>query len=148
MRIFTEDGTEILYYASHAVKNMLGPRFLYEFENVLVSYAEPMIPESENRIVAVFLDGKIKDYGGPNHGSMRKLWTVIEAIRGNGIIPCGLESANAYTLCINRAQESMPNIVNFPSELIRKEGEPELVWVEGLEYKDEICRLFYMRGGF
>jgi len=133
MRILTEDGAEILYYASHAVKNTLGPRFIYEFDNVLVAYAEPNIPQSLNKIVAIFPDGKVKDYGSPEHGSIQKLWVVIDAIRGDAVVPCSIESAMAHTMCINGAQESMSCIVNFPHELIRKDGEPELIWVDGLE---------------
>jgi len=133
MRILTEDRVELLYYASHAVKDTLGPRFIYEFENAIVAYCEPEITESINNLVAVLPDGKIKEYGSPDHGSIQKLWIVIDAIRGNGTIPCTIETAMSHTLCINGAQESMPCIINFPPELIRKEKEPELIWVDGLE---------------
>lgn len=133
IRVLTQDNVEILFYASHAVKSLFGPTFLYEFEDAIVAYNEPSFPESSNKLIARFRDGRVKDYGSPNHQSIRKLWVTIDAIRGLSNIPCPLESAKAHTLCINGAHDSMPEIVNFPDKLIRREGNPVINWVEGLE---------------
>ncbi len=133
IRVLTDANAEILFYASHAVKNLFGPAFLYEFEDAMVAYNEPGLPESSNKLVARFKDGRLKEYGSPEHGSVRKLWVIMDAIRGLTSIPCPLESAKAHTLCINGAQDSMPDIVDFPSEFIRREGDPVINWVEGLE---------------
>jgi len=139
IRILTENGAEILFYASHAVKNLFGPIFTYEFESAIVAYNDPAIPESTNKMVARFKNGNIKEYGSPDHGSIRKLWKTIDAIRGKDIIYCPLESAVAHTLAINGAQESMPEIVEFPEKMIKREGEPVLNWVEGLEEVLKYC---------
>lgn len=133
IKIITDVGAEILFYASHAVKNLLGPVFLYEFEDAIVAYNDPDLPQSSNRLIARFKSGKIKEYGTPNHGSMRKLWVTIDVIRGLDKNPCPLESARSHTLCINGAQESMPDIIEFPEEIIRREGDPIINWVDGLE---------------
>lgn len=133
IKIMIDVGAEILFYASHAVKNLFGPIFLYEFEDAIVAYNEPSFPESSNKLIARFKDGRIKEYGTPNHGSIRKLWVIMDVIRGLGNNPCPLESAKAHTLCINGAQDSMPDIVDFPNEIIRREGDPIINWVEGLE---------------
>jgi hypothetical protein len=64
---------------------------------------------------------------------MYKLWTVIDAIRNGTPVPCPPEAALPHTLCINGAHQSMPNIVDFPSELIIKEGRPVITHVKALE---------------
>ncbi|MCX7796468.1 MAG: Gfo/Idh/MocA family oxidoreductase [bacterium] len=139
IRVLTEDRVEILFYATHAVRNQVGPIFIYEFESAIVAYNEPTIPESTNKLIARFKDGNIKDYGSPNHSSVRKLWKTIDAIRGKDIVYCPLESAMAHTLTINGAQESTPEIIDFPEEIIRREGDPVLNWVEGLEETLKYC---------
>lgn len=139
IRVLTEDNAEILFYATHAVKNLFGPIFTYEFESATVVYNDPNIPESANKIIAIFKNGTVKEYGSPNHGSVRKLWETVFSIRGKDIIYCPLESAMSHTLTINGAQESTPNIVEFPKEIIKKEGEPVLNWVEGLEEALKYC---------
>jgi predicted dehydrogenase len=133
MRISTGNGAEILFYASHAVKESIGPMFCYEFENASVYYNHPSFPKSIDHIVAVFRNNRIKDYGRPDHHGMYKLWTVIDAIRNGTPVPCPPEAALPHTLCINGAHQSMPNIVNFPSELIIKEGQPAITHVKALE---------------
>lgn len=139
IRVLTEDKTEILFYATHAVKDQLGPIFVYEFESATVAYNDPTIPESANKLIARFKDGYIKDYGSPNHSSIRKLWKTIDAIKGRDIVYCPLESAIAHTLTINGAQESTQDIVEFPEEIIRRDGEPVLNWVDGLEEAFKYC---------
>lgn len=143
IRVLTEEKAEILFYATHAVKNQLGPIFIYEFESAMVAYNEPTVPESANKLIARFKDGTIKEYGTPNHSSVRKLWKTIDAIRGKDIIYCPLESAMSHTLAINGAQESTPEIIDFPEEIIRREGDPLLNWVEGLE---EVFKGCYREG--
>ncbi|MDK2903429.1 MAG: hypothetical protein PWQ93_1348 [Clostridiales bacterium] len=133
MRIFADNGTEILFYASHAVKESIGPMFCYEFKNASVYYNHPSFPQSADHIVAVFKDNHIKDYGRPDHQGMYKLWTVIDAIRGGTTVSCPPEAALPHTLCINGAHQSMPDIVDFPSELIIKEGQPAITHVKALE---------------
>lgn len=131
MRIKTKRA-EVLFYASHAVKERLDPVFEYQFEKAIVVSNHPSYPESFENIVVVYPDGRREIYGPTDHGSMRKLWVVIDAVRGKEEIICTLESAMAHTLVINGAHESMPNIKDFPEELKRVEGTPPLVWVEGL----------------
>lgn len=143
IRIITEGSTEVLFYASHAVKESVGPQFCYEFENGLVAYCDPEFPESANNMIAFLADGSTKSYGNPEHNSIEKLWIVIDAIRNHGTIPCGLEAAYAHTLCINGAQLSMPDIADFSPEQIVKEGEPALIWVKGL---NEVLRQCYATG--
>lgn len=131
MRIRTKSA-EILFYASHAVKEKLDPVFEYKFEKATIVSNHPDHPESFEKIVVVYPDGSKEIYGPTDHGSMRKLWVVIDAVRGKEETICTLESAMMHTLVINGAHESMPKIKDFPTDLKRVEGTPPLVWVEGL----------------
>jgi len=133
MRVYTENEAEILFYASHAVKENVEPMFCYEFGNGTVYYNNPSVVDSNEHIVAVFTDGRIKDYGKPQHQGMYKLWSTIDAVRGKTSVICPPEAALPHTLCINGAQLSMRDITIFPDEWIIKEGEPTLIHVKGLE---------------
>ena len=129
MRCVTDGGAELLYYVSHAVENERGPDFIYEFENASVCY-EGRGSTIETR----FDDGSTKSYGDPSENVENKLWDSMKAVHGAKTIVCGPEAASSQTLCMNGMQESMPEIVQFPKDLIRIEGEPgkRLAFVEGL----------------
>jgi len=129
MRCLTDSGAELLYYASHAVENDRGPDFIYEFENASVHYAG-----RGSAIEARFADGSTKGYGDPFENVENKLWDSMKAVRGAEAIVCGPEAASSQTLCMNGMQESVPEIVEFPKDLIRIEGGPgkRLTFVEGL----------------
>lgn len=143
IRAETKEGIEIIFYATHAVNVRFKPQFRYKFENADVVFADPDIPESRDDIVALFHDGRVKTYGNPDDNVTRKLWMAIDAVRGNSNIVCGLEAASSHTICINAAQESMPEIVNFPQELVKVDKEQEVTWIEGLE---ELLKASFAKG--
>jgi predicted dehydrogenase len=117
-RVAVEGGTEILFYASHAIANNRGPEFIYEFENATVRYGN-----GSKTIVAEFADGTTKDYGDPQANIPKKLWDSVAAVRGADSISCGPEAACVHTLVMNGIQESMPEIVEFPSDMVSRVGE-------------------------
>lgn len=131
IRAYTEEGAELLYLGSHAIKEQLDPVFHYQFENATVVFGDPDIEETSSNIVAFFNDGTKKNYGNPFEDVMRKLWIAVDAVRGEAQIPCGLEAASSHVICINAAQESI-NPVVFPSNIVKREEEKKLTWVEGL----------------
>ncbi len=131
IRVYTEEGVELLYLGSHAIKDRLDPVFHYEFENATVVFGDPDNEETSTDIVAFFKDGTKKSYGDPFEEVIRKLWLAVDAVRGEAQIPCGLEAASSQVICINAAQEST-NPVEFPSDIIRRLEEEKLTWVEGL----------------
>lgn len=133
-RIYTAAGVELLYLASHATQELQEPIFTYEFEEATVTFGQ-----ESAEIVAVFRDGRRKVYGDPFKGLYNKLWRTVEAVRDGREIPCGLKAASSHTICINGMQESMPEICEFPQELIRKTGEPKLTWVQGLAEEFRAC---------
>lgn len=130
VRIFTEEGVELLFYVTHAVTETVNPTFCFEFEKARVVYG-PLEGESDN-ILAVFNDGTCKVYGNPEKEKIKKLWMTIEAVKGIQHVVCGIEAATSQTLCINGMQESVPRIPYFPGNLIKYDENTKVTWVEGL----------------
>jgi len=121
LRITTADGVELLFVVSHATAERVDPTFSYEFEGGTVEFAGA--PDGE--IVARMTDGTTINYGSPNAERDAKLTLTIDAIRAGGDADsvCGIDAAAAHTRCVIAAQESMPEIVEFPRELVRVTGE-------------------------
>ncbi|MFA6930496.1 MAG: Gfo/Idh/MocA family oxidoreductase [Lentisphaeria bacterium] len=119
-RIGTECGAEVLFYTTHASARLLGPVSHFSFENAEIEYNN-----TEGDIRATFADGTRKNYGNPNRdGVAEKLWTTLQAIRGQGSIFCGIEASMMQTLCIHAAMQSCSQIQDFPRDLIYKAGVP------------------------
>jgi predicted dehydrogenase len=119
LRCMTRDGIEILFFTSHCTAENRGPVFTYEFEKATVT-----IPEgNEARITARFNDGTTRDYGTPSAGR-EKLWQTMDCIRTGAPIVCGIEAAFAHTQCVQAAQQSTPEIVDFPASVVHHVGLP------------------------
>lgn len=125
-----DQGVEIVFYASHAVNNTVGPIFEYQFSDAVVHYDESQL---NREITVLFNDGTVKSYGDPQRDSERKLWTMLDAIKYGNVLPCGIEAALTQTMCINGAQESMPAISAFPENIVKIDADADVVYVEGLE---------------
>ncbi len=127
-RCHTDAGTEVLFYTSHAVPSDINPVFCLEFENALVS--------NGNGFVAHLAGGGTRRYGAPEAQGDRKLTQVLEAVRTGETPSCDIETAIPQVLCVNAAQESMPLVRVFPSDMINIEGTPpnQLTWVKGLSH--------------
>jgi predicted dehydrogenase len=138
VRAITEEGVEILFYATHPVKEQLNPTFYYEFENATVEFVNGETDGPRN-VIARFKDGTSKNYGDPNAGQTNKLWMTIDAVLEGKKPVCGLETAGSHLLCINAMQESVPEIVDFPRSLVKFDEEHQLVWVEGLNDVFKSC---------
>ncbi len=87
--------------------------------------------------MATYHDGRRHDYGDPFADDQRKLWLTAEAIRNGAQVACQPQTAAAQVLAMNGAQESQPDIVDYPAELLRTNG--EITWVEGLLGDLKIC---------
>ena len=129
LRARTEQGAEVLYYATHAVAWPLGPIIAYEFERAMVSYEHGIAP----RFVARFKNGATRNYGDPNDQTS-KLWECVEAVRTGAALACGAAAALPHALCVQGAQTSMPEIADFPPNMVGPHGDPDPVTcVGGLE---------------
>lgn len=128
-RAITDQGAEVLFYASHATEGTIAPRFCLEFEEAVVTYGE-----NGEGIVAVDRSGRRTTYGSPDDTSQfRKLEVALDRVSGAGPIICGPEAALSQTLCINGMHESVAEILLFPSAIVRSETSPDRVCVPGLD---------------
>jgi predicted dehydrogenase len=128
IRAITKEGVEILYFGSHATKDSYGPVFEYKFEKGVIKYNY----QNDKCFYAVFNDGRDINYGNPDEEYNNKIWMAIDYTR-NSIKPvCSIESSISQTLCINGAQESMPDTKQFPKEIIKFDDTSEVTWAEAL----------------
>ena len=134
IRCITADDVELLFLTSHAVGQRTGPRFIYEFENAVVTYFDGLSPD----ITATFHDGLTKNYGSPERDKMRKLWLTIAAVENGDTIGtnsiCSIEAAAAQTRCSWAAVLSSPEITVLPATFVETQietGARQLV-VDGL----------------
>ena len=128
-RVFTDEGVELLFYASHAIPQDQGPMFSFEFEQATVFFGE-----FKDDIIAKDSLGNEKHYGSPEADlQFRKLLEAVAAVREpSPIIICGPEAAFSQTLCVNGIQESAPEIVSFPESMIQDDVKNRQRWVKGL----------------
>jgi predicted dehydrogenase len=149
LRCVTEQGIEILFYTSHAVPELIGPIFHYEFEQATVAY----LPSRDNpddpwsrRFIAQLRNGTTKDYGDPNEEDGLKIWQAIHSVKlqrqsNNGALPaCGILASTPQVMCVNGAYLSR-EINDFPQEIIRHDEseQDKLTWAEGLQETFERC---------
>jgi predicted dehydrogenase len=134
-RAFTKEGAEILFFASHATSDDLGPMFELEFERARVTY-----DESSGNIVAREHKGSTKSYGSPEaEHPLRKLFEAVETIREPKTILCGPQASVAQTLCMNGMQESVAEITDFPQSWIATDPDWGRRWVRDLLQNFEDC---------
>ena len=138
-RAFTDEGVELLYYASHAISENMGPMFSFEFEEATVDYGE-----SIDEVVARDKKGNEKLYGNPESDRpLRKLFEAIRMIQEPGPILCGPEAALSQTLCMNGMQESAPRIQTFPETMIHQDAKGKRRFGKGLDQELYVC---YQKG--
>jgi len=123
-KIKTKNGVDLFYYASHAVNELHGPIFSYEFEDAIVNY-------EDDQLIAKFNNGEIKRYGNPNDVTS-KLWSMIESIIDEKSVLCGIEAALPQVICVDMIQKSN-DVVEFPKELVKLDSERNRLYIEGLD---------------
>lgn len=129
-RIFTVEGIELLFYASHATEKTVNPVFQLEFEDAVIHFSS-----DQHEIIAVDRKGIRKSYGSPDDDhQFMKLFRAVEMVGKTGIMECGIEAARSHTVCINGIQESALNIDAFPDSLIRRDRAEQRWWAEGLDH--------------
>jgi predicted dehydrogenase len=130
IRCRVDCGAEVLFYTSHSVPPKLGPIARYEFENAVISYEA----ESNAGFIARFRNGRVKKYGEPNLERSQKMWQSIHAAGNGGQVVCGTAAAMPHVLCVAAAQRSMPQVREFPREMLATQhvSEGTMICVNGL----------------
>jgi predicted dehydrogenase len=140
LRCITDTGAQILFYTTHAAADLINPRSIFEFERATVTFDAG--DGDAGQFVARFREtDEVRIYGNPNHDRHEKIWQSALAVRGGQPVPCGAAAAMAQTLCAVAAQRSMPSIIDFPRETIRKVdlGDDTMLAVRGLEDAIHAC---------
>lgn len=134
-RIITKDGIEMMFIASHShgvdAGNLL--QFSYEFSEGEIYYKDfHKSITFEGRLK----DGTVINYERPQIDSYKKLCRLIEQVQKCESILCNSLTSLPHTVSIKGMQDSMPQIEDFPEELIKKgklQSGEEAIYVEGLE---------------
>jgi hypothetical protein len=115
INVLTDAKAQILFVASHAVRETKGPCFEFEFEKALITYDI----SSNKGIIARFKDGREQTYGDPNTGdACKKLWSMADSIRTGQKTSCPPEAALSHAVCIDAVHRSCGDIVSFPRDMI------------------------------
>jgi predicted dehydrogenase len=132
LRCHTDSGVDILFYSTHAACGEVGPVIHYEFENADVYFDGFPVPGAE--FVARFRDGTIKKYGSPSADDRKKFSDCVEAVRTGEPVACAVGASMPQVLCVNGMQDSVPEIADFPKDMVKVDGEPgtRQTWVQGL----------------
>ncbi|MGD2294343.1 MAG: Gfo/Idh/MocA family oxidoreductase [Candidatus Aminicenantes bacterium] len=125
-RVWTQEGVEILFYASHSVLREQGPMFWLEFERGTVSFGE-----KGKEILAVSSSGGKKVFGSPMaENLLKKLFLAVDAVQNPRTVLCGPEASRSQTLCVSGIQDSVEEIKTFAPSKLGLSG--ERIWVKGL----------------
>lgn len=137
VHIKTSNNVEILYLASHAVKNEYKPQYFLEFEDATITYH----PNDEgDEIVATWKNGDKKVYKSPDRVHLRKLDRMVEAVeQDSDEVLCGPEAASTHVYAIDGIHRSVDPIPTFPKQLIQYDEGNKLTTVTGLEEALKNC---------
>ncbi|WP_165842179.1 Gfo/Idh/MocA family protein [Paenibacillus xerothermodurans] len=138
LKVNTDQGVDIFFYASHTILGNAGPVFTLEFEKAVITFYEG---KDDNKITAVFHDGTEKVYPSTNTSALAdKLRTCIAAAAtGADEIPCGLEAAYPQLLCVNAVMDAIPEVPGFEPHLVHHDEDTDAIWVESLEETLWLC---------
>lgn len=133
-KIKTDNDVDLLFLASHAVPENIHPVFEFNFEKGKVTF-----DSAKDSILYGTTDkGETKTYGNPFEDEMRKIFTSIKAVRGEGVIPCDILTASPQLITINAVSEHY-DIVDFPEEVLVRQPLKEpgldttLIYVKGIK---------------
>ncbi len=132
LRVMTKEGTELMFYASHAItaEEKHRPDF------VIVGEKGSVIGTESGGITGTLSDGNIIEYGLP---SSDKLRTTAAAVENNTLIPCTIETALPHLKCTCSITESFPEIPVFGDEYIDYNEEAAQYTCKGLADVLENC---------
>ncbi|NLG24059.1 MAG: Gfo/Idh/MocA family oxidoreductase [Clostridiales bacterium] len=122
-------GGQLYFAASHAAGQaaVQDPTLECAFERATVRLGG--LGLSGGPLTARFADGAVLSYGQPDVNGMAKLWTMIDAMRGDAEIPCPAEAGLAHAEAIEMARRAcpMPELLGGRAAL-----DGDTVWVPGL----------------
>lgn len=138
LRIRVPSGTELLFYATHAVpkEQERPPEIIIEGEKGEITL---QYEEGREKLIGHLADGRKINYERPGADGMRKLACMEDAIRGNAPLPCVPETTLPHLKCICALAESFPETPAFPEEYIRYSEENRQYTCTDLGTTLDIC---------
>ena len=138
LRVYAAGGTELLFYATHAVPQAQArePEFVLEGEKGTVTLG---YREGKSVMWGRLTDGRILEYDAPGADGMRKLYRMQRAIRKGEPLSCVAETALPHLQCIWGLAESVPETPRFPEEYIHYDENAEQYLCDGLAEVLDAC---------
>lgn len=125
-RTIVNRDVELLFYASHAVSQDMGPMFELEFEDAQIIFGDRC-----ETVKAFDRFGGKKSYGSPEQDHpFQKLFAALSVAREGARVICGPQAARSQTLCTNGIQESLTEIAPIPPDRIQQKD--KRLWASGL----------------
>lgn len=125
IKMTTESGCKLAFYASHAMQPAKNPIFEYEFENATVKFSQ----SDGSKIIAYSKDGaQIKNYGNPSTFICKKIADCIDCTRAGTRPICTAETALPHTELIYQLYKNAA-ISEFPAQM--KNENDEAVYING-----------------
>ena len=143
LKFTTAEGTELYYYASHAVDEVkVGPYSVYEFDG-------GCIEENEKGFIGHTADGRTIDYTALDKGErLEKLWEAVRCVEEGRTPVCTLKTSREHTHAVLLAQSM--GVKDLSSSAVEKTDDKGSVYytLPGLgsalqeayrSWKTEIC---------
>jgi predicted dehydrogenase len=138
LRVETDTGVEIRFYASHSCKNALDPEIVLEGDGGRVVWRHGL----GYRLEPTGAMPRYVPLGDEQSARLCMFRTALRRLVDPGVFVCGTEIAREHTRCIQAAQCSGP-VRDVPSEWVGTNGKPgqrQDRWVIGIE--DTMHRAF------
>ena len=132
----TTDNVDIYFYTAHLVEKQHDVEWCYEFEHGVITYSAAADHPDSGRIIGRVVDhhgATIEriDYGNPDVKTMKKIWDCIDALnlpKDQATVACTAATARSHVVCVNAAQESMPDIVTLTDLQEREDNGTTLIY--------------------
>ena len=123
MRLTVGEGTELLYYATHAVPldAYRPPEMIIEGEKGEVIMKE----EGVLHITGRTTDGEVIEYGDPEENYFRKMYCMRDAILHDELLPCVAETALPHLECIWDLANLFPETPVIPQQFWEHDEEKD-----------------------
>lgn len=139
LRVRTQAGAELLFYATHAV-----PKNAYRAPEFMIEGTEGTVTlRYENGaevLTGCCADGSVKTYDRPSASNIRKLYVMNDAILGRTELPCEPETALPHLKCILALADLFPETPVFPGSVTQFNEKEQQYTITGLA--DDLDRCY------
>jgi predicted dehydrogenase len=131
LRIETDTGVDVHFYASHSSNSTLEPELVLEGDNGRVIWKHGAGYSIEPRGAAP----RYVPLGDEQSARLRMFRSALRRLKDPSVFVCGTEIAREHTRCIQAAQRSGP-VRDVPGNWLETNGAPGLrrrTWIKGVE---------------